>query len=87
MGNRLTETTAAGTLAYGYNEGNRLLEIRDESDTGVLVKTFGYDNEGNMTERRDGAGSLLQSYRTDPQRKNNSDDRKSGAVYLYIRSV
>ena len=66
VGNRLTQTIASGTLTYLYNDGNRLTEIRNESD-GTIVKTFVYDDEGNMTERRDGDGSLIQSYHTDPK--------------------
>ena len=65
VGNRLTQTIDTTTQAYIYNEGNRLLEIRDGSVTGPLVNQFSYDDDGNMTERRDGLGTLLQSNGTD----------------------
>ncbi len=65
VGNRLTQIIGTTTQAYIYNEGNRLLEIRDGSVTGPLVNQFNFDDEGNMSERRDGIGTLLQSYTTD----------------------
>ena len=65
VGNRLTQTIDTTTQAYIYNEGNRLKEIRDGNITGPLVNQFYYDDNGNMIERRDGIGTLLQSYSTD----------------------
>ncbi len=65
VGNRLTQTVDTTTQFYIYNEGNRLLEIRDGSVTGPLENQFSYDDDGNMTERWDGLGTLLHSYSTD----------------------
>ena len=68
VGNRLTQTTASEMLwRMGITTAIGLLAIREGSEAGVVVKTFGYDDEGNMTERRNGSGGLIQSYRTDPK--------------------
>ena len=67
VGNRLTRTIGADTLAYEYNEGNRLVSIRNDSEGGELFRNFDYDDEGNMIAKRDGFGSLLESYSWDPK--------------------
>jgi YD repeat-containing protein len=54
VGNRLSEQTAAGTRHSVYGPGNRLLEIRDGSETGPLLRSFTYNDAGEALSKRDG---------------------------------
>ncbi len=70
VGNRLTLTTAEGTLYYLYNNaGNRLDEVRQDSETGPLVYSFVYDDNGNCIEKRDGSGRLQMSFDYDQRNR------------------
>lgn len=59
VGNRKTEASAAGTRHYLYGDGNRLLEIRDGTEQGPLLRSFTYNGAGEVASKRDGAGNLL----------------------------
>ena len=69
VGNRLTQVGATGTLAYLYDAGNRLQEVRQGNDTGALVASYRYDHNGSRAEKRDGTGVLVQAYGYDPKRR------------------
>jgi RHS repeat-associated protein len=61
VGNRLTKIAAGGTIAYVYNIGNQLKEIHQSTVNGPLLKSYDYDNDGNLITKKDGSGSTLQS--------------------------
>nr|VFK45843.1 MAG: RHS repeat-associated core domain-containing protein [Candidatus Kentron sp. TC] len=69
VGNRVTQVTAGETLAYLYDVGNRLREVRSGGETGPIVASYQYDHNGSRLEKRDGAGGLLQAYQYDPKRR------------------
>ncbi|MEQ1661859.1 MAG: RHS repeat-associated core domain-containing protein [Thiobacillus sp.] len=46
---RVTPTT--GIHAYVYDDAHQLKELRDSSDTGALIASYGYDANGNQTSR------------------------------------
>ena len=84
VGNRLTRTIGADTLTYEYNEGNRLVAIRNDGEGGELFRNFDYDDEGNMIAKRDGFGSLLESYSWGPKgRMTEVRNSKGTFVYAY----
>ena len=59
-----------GALHYIYNnDGNRLDEVRQGSDTGPIVYRYVYDDNGNRIEKRNGANALLQSYLYDQKNR------------------
>jgi YD repeat-containing protein len=47
MGNRLSMTTLAGTITYGYDLANRLVRVTDSQSR---VFTYTYDNAGQRTQ-------------------------------------
>ena len=84
VGNRLTRTIGVDTLAYAYNEGNRLTAIRIGSESGELANNFDYDDAGNLIAKRDGFGSLLESYSWGPKgHMTGVSNRKGTFAYAY----
>lgn len=76
VGNRETHTQETNsqetTWVYIYNQGNRLLEIRDGSEIGPLVYSYQYDDNGSRTKKWQGAmttGTLLQDISYDQKRR------------------
>ncbi|MEW6401338.1 MAG: RHS repeat-associated core domain-containing protein [Chloroflexota bacterium] len=58
VGNRKTMTRNGITLTYNYNSGNRLTNIQQGGST---LNSFVYDDDGNMTQKKNGAGTVIQS--------------------------
>lgn len=69
VGNRKTFTSSTGVLAYVYNAGNRLMEVRQTSDTGPLVNRYVYDDNGSRKQTLNATGGILQSYNYDQKRR------------------
>ena len=61
VGNRLTMTKNGTTLAYTYDAANRLNEIHQRSHGGPLQNSFLYDYDGNMTTKKNGSGTTIQT--------------------------
>ena len=61
VGNRKTWTKNSNTLAYKYDADNRLNEIHQTTDTGALLNSYLYDDDGNMTTKKNASGAVIQS--------------------------
>jgi RHS repeat-associated protein len=61
VGNRKTMTKAGTTLVYVLDVDNRLKEIHQGTATGPLQNSYIYDDDGNLTTKKDGVGTILQS--------------------------
>nr|VFJ44556.1 MAG: RHS repeat-associated core domain-containing protein [Candidatus Kentron sp. FW] len=84
VGNRLTQVSATGTLAYLYDAGNRLQEVRQGSATGTLVASYRYDHNGSRVEKRDSTDVLVQAYGYDPKRRiKELTQGSSGVTHTY----
>ena len=57
-GNRLTQSTAAGTLHYAYDAANRLKEVSQE---GTTLRAFGYDKANRLTSATDAEGKTIEA--------------------------
>ncbi|MCP5009332.1 MAG: hypothetical protein GY942_05055, partial [Aestuariibacter sp.] len=69
VGNRLSKTANGTTQHYIYNNtGNRLDQLRQDSISGSLLKSFTYDNNGSMTGKFDGSGQPLLAIDYDQRR-------------------
>lgn len=73
VGNRLTKTFGASanlqTHHYIYSPlGNQLKEVRIGSITGSVYRSYHYDDNGSLIEKRDGAGSPLLALEYDQRR-------------------
>jgi len=55
--NRLTKTTAAGTLEYGYDAANRLTSIKSGEST---LRSYGYDEANRRTSATDAKGHKIE---------------------------
>ncbi len=56
-GNPLTETTAAGTLKYGYDADNHLAEVKAGEST---LRSFGYDAVNRLASATDAASHKIE---------------------------
>ena len=83
VGNRRTQTGAFGTRHFIYDVGNRLREVHDGSDIDPLYRSFDYDDNGNVTAKRDGAGTILQSYTFDSKNRITAIDGPNLAANSY----
>ncbi|MFA7061801.1 MAG: RHS repeat-associated core domain-containing protein, partial [Pedobacter sp.] len=61
VGNRKTMTKGGATVAYVVDADNRMKEIRQTTTTGPLQNSFVYDDDGNLTTKKNGAGTTIQS--------------------------
>ncbi|MFA7062463.1 MAG: RHS repeat-associated core domain-containing protein, partial [Pedobacter sp.] len=61
VGNRKTMTKGGTTVAYVVDTGNRMKEIRQSTQTGALLNSFVYDDDGNLTAKKNGSGTTIQS--------------------------
>ena len=64
VGNRVTLTDESGTVSYAYDSANRLLEeVRRLSSGASATTTYGWDDNGNMTNRiADGGAATTYSW-------------------------
>jgi RHS repeat-associated protein len=56
--NRLTETTAAGTLEYGYNADNQLAEVKAGEST---LRSLGYNADNLLSSATDAEGHKIEA--------------------------
>ena len=63
FGNRRSQTIATNTLAYLNDDAHQLNEIRNGTDTGLLLAAFKYDANGNLTKKCDATtgGAVTQT--------------------------
>ncbi len=64
-GNRTSVTASDNSVkAYIYDavDPKKLIEIRQTDNNGALLTSFGYDNNGNITNKTEGATSLVLAY-------------------------
>lgn len=66
-GNRKTWTKNGNTLAYVYDVDNRMKEIHQTTVGGTLLNSYVYDDDGNMTTKKNGVGTTIQSLTFDPK--------------------
>jgi RHS repeat-associated protein len=77
VGNRLTRTTAAGTLEFHYNAANRLEEISDGEAT---LRVFGYDPAGRLIGATDAQADEIEVGYDDDGRVVSIDDGRGQAM-------
>ncbi|HEX5990700.1 MAG TPA: right-handed parallel beta-helix repeat-containing protein [Solirubrobacterales bacterium] len=77
VGNRLTRTTAAGTLEYGYDAINQLEEI---SAGESVLRAFDYDPAGRLTGATDAQADEIEVGYDDDNRVVSIDDGRGQAV-------
>jgi len=72
VGNRKTMTKGGTTLAYVPDVDNRLKEIHQGTATGPLQNSYVYDDDGNLTTKKDGVGTVLQTLYFDAKGRPNN---------------
>ena len=65
-------TRNGATLAYVYDIDNRLTEIHQTTTGGALVNSYVYDDDGNLTAKKNSAGQVIQSLTYDAKGRANS---------------
>src|SRR5208337_2678278 len=60
VGNRLSMTKGGATLAYAYDADNRLTGIYQNTTSGALQNSYGYDNDNNEIQKRNSSGTVIQ---------------------------
>jgi RHS repeat-associated protein len=65
VGNRKTMTKNGNTLAYVVDADNRMKEIHQTTTSGALLNSYVYDDDGNMTQKKNDSGTTIQSIASD----------------------
>ena len=68
-GNRLTRSIGGNVMAYIYNSNNQTLEVRQDYNLGPLVLSFEYDANGNRIKKKNGIGTVLETYGWDQKNR------------------